>query len=238
MKLGKPRIPLVVPLLVFLAALVVLWGIGPCVSTAAASSDGFTVVLDAGHGGADGGATGRSGTSEKKLNLEIAAKAEVFLRFFGIPVVMTRTDDRSLHSPQAQTLREQKAEDLRKRCEIVQTTPYALYVAVHQNFHTDTVSRGAQVFYAADNDGGRRLAEAMQANLRSALPQAGTRDAAVLPNANYIMQHLSCPAVILECGFLSHPEEEMLLCSPQYQTKLAFCVAATILDLAETEYGF
>jgi N-acetylmuramoyl-L-alanine amidase len=66
--------------------------------------------------------------------------------------------------------------------------------------------------------------------LQTALPQSGNRKAAVIPNANYIMQHLSCPAVILECGFLSNPEEEMLLCTPEYQAKIAFCISTAVLD--------
>ena len=220
----------IAPVAVFLAACAVLWWIGPVVSVAADTVHPYTVVLDAGHGGADGGTTGRSGTLEKTLNLEIAQKAAAFLRFFGVPVRMTRTDDRSLHSPQAETLRAQKAEDLRQRCQIVQSVPGALYLGIHQNFYGDYLSHGAQVFYAPDNHGGKLLAETLQLHLQTALPQSGNRKAAVIPNANYIMQHLSCPAVILECGFLSNPEEEMLLCTPEYQAKIAFCISTAVLD--------
>ena len=234
MKNYRRRYPLIVPLAVFLAAVAVLVRIGPVAAVTAAGPlpQTYTVVVDAGHGGADGGAIGRSGTLEKEITLKIALKTAAFLRLFGVNVVMTRTDDRSLHSPNATTLREQKSEDLKQRCAIVEASKNPLYVAIHQNFFADTVSRGAQAFYAAGNDGGKLMAETLQAHLQAMLPQAGTRDAAKLPNANYIMQHLSCPAVILECGFLSHPEEEMLLCSADYQTALAFCVTAAVLDIA------
>lgn len=230
-QIGK-RYSLIVPLAVFLAAVAVLVRIGPVVSVSASAEvrPVRTVVIDAGHGGADGGTVGRSGTLEKDLNLKIALKTAEFLRFFGADVVLTRKDDRSLHTNDAASLREQKNEDLRVRCAVVSAAENPLYVAIHQNYFADTVSHGAQVFYAAGRADSKQLAETMQARLHELLPQSGERDAAVLPRANYILEHLTCPAVILECGFLSHPEEEMRLCSPDYQKALAFCVTAAVLE--------
>lgn len=230
-QIGK-RYSLIVPLAVFLAAVAVLVRIGPVVSVraTAAWNPGRTVVVDAGHGGADGGTVGRSGTLEKDLNLKIALKTAEFLRFFGANVVLTRTDDCSLHTDDTASLREQKNEDLRVRCAIVAAEENPLYVAIHQNYFADTVSYGAQVFYASDNLAGKQFAEMLQNRLHELLPQSGERDAATLPHENYILGHLTCPAVILECGFLSHPEEEMRLCSPEYQAALAFCVTTAVLE--------
>ena len=204
------------------------------VSVAADTVHPYTVVLDAGHGGADGGTTGRSGTLEKTLNLQIAQKAAVFLRFLGVPVRMTRTDDRSLHSPQAETLRAQKAEDLRRRCQIVQNVPGALYLGIHQNFYGDYLSRGAQVFYSTVS-GSEALAENIQLTLNAAVNPGNETSKKPIPASGYLMKNAKCPAVLIECGFLSNAEETTLLCSSEHQKKLALAIAAGLLKQEEAE---
>lgn len=191
-----------------------------------------TVVLDPGHGGADGGAVGRSGTLEKTINLEIALKTASFLRLLGVPVVLTRTDDRSLHSADAKTLRQQKAEDLCRRADITRSQPMPIYLAIHQNFFEDTVTHGAQTFYGAQNPHGQLLAELLQTDLKTALGAENSRKAAPNPHQNYLLEHLQCPAVIVECGFLSHPDEEKRLSNPAYQSKLACSIAVSVLRAA------
>lgn len=228
----KRQSALIVPLAIFVTAVSFLLRMGPVVTTTAITGNaGFrTVVLDAGHGGTDGGAVGRSGTQEKDLNLKIAKKTQEFMRFFGIPVVMTREDDRSLHSENAKTVKQQKTEDLKYRCDFTMAQQAPVYIAIHQNFYDDRVSRGAQVFYAESNAEGKVLAERMQNNLKTVLGQQNQRSAAKNPNKNYLLEHITYPAVIVECGFLSHPEEEMLLCSPDYQAKIAFALTMSAMD--------
>lgn len=189
----------------------------------------WTIVLDPGHGGADGGAVGRSGSLEKEINLDIATKTAMFLRFFGVPVVLTRMDDCSLHSSDAKTLRQQKAEDLCRRAEITMAQPRPIYLAIHQNFFEDTVTHGAQTFFSAQNAQGKILAELLQADFKTALGEENSRTAAPNPHQNYLLEHLKCPAVIIECGFLSHPEEEKRLSHPAYQSKLACSIAVSAL---------
>ena len=152
------------------------------------------------------------------------------MRFFGLPVVMTRNDDRSLHSEGATTVKQQKAEDLKYRCDFTMSQEAPIFISIHQNFYTDLVSRGAQVFYAEDNAGGKVLAELIQENMKTVLAQSNKRTAAKNPNKNYLLEHIGCPAVIVECGFLSHPEEEMLLCSPNYQGKIAFSLTMSAIQ--------
>lgn len=228
----KRQSALIMPLAIFVTAVSFLLRMGPVVTTSSATeSMGFrTIVLDAGHGGTDGGAVGRSGTQEKDLNLKIAKKTQEFMRFFGIPVVMTREDDRSLHSENAKTVRQQKAEDLKYRCDFTMEQEAPVYIAIHQNFYDDHVSRGAQVFYAEGNSEGKILAERIQNNLKKVLDQRNQRSAAKNPNGNYLLEHIHCPAVIVECGFLSQPEEEMLLCSPDYQAKIAIALTMSAMD--------
>lgn len=225
-----------VVLLPVLAAAVLLTFFLPEEADASAALPCRTVVLDPGHGGADGGAVGRSGTLEKSINLEIALKTASFLRLFGVPVVLTRTDDRSLHSADAKTLRQQKAEDLSRRAEITRSQSMPIYLAIHQNYFEDTVTHGAQTFYGAQNPHGQLLAELLQTDLKTALGDENSRKAAPNPNRNYLLEHLQCPAVIVECGFLSHPDEEKRLNNPNYQSKLACSIAVGALRAVNGEW--
>ena len=190
-----------------------------------------SVVLDAGHGGMDGGATGRSGSIEKDINLSIALKASSMLRFFGVNTVLTRCEDISLHTTQDAPVRRQKAEDLAARVAIVSSQENAVYIGIHQNYYDDLVSRGAQVFYTERNAASKSLAEALQGTMLSVLNTENHRKASLIPNKNYIMQSLDVPAVLIECGFLSQPEEELLLRSPQYQSLCAFAIAVGTMSV-------
>ena len=216
-----------------LSAMLFLLTFAACVADRAVDAEphhaAHTVVLDAGHGGMDGGATGRSGTSEKELNLQIALKTEQILRFFGVPTVVTRRTDTALFSGNV-PIREQKAEDLRRRRELTEAQTRPIYIGIHQNFFGDRVSHGAQVFYSAQNEAGKTLAAEMRDAMRSVIGGENTRPTAPNPNQNYLLSHLTCPAVIVECGFLSNPEEEMRLCDPAYQSKRAFAVAVCAMN--------
>ncbi|MBE6938269.1 MAG: hypothetical protein E7460_06935 [Ruminococcaceae bacterium] len=186
------------------------------------------VVLDAGHGGADGGTVGRSGTVEKDINLEITLLTREFCDFLGVKTVLTRDSDVSLGS--GETLRRQKATDLRARVELVRSLGPVCLISIHQNYYGDRVSRGAQVFYAPGNQSGEALAKSMRQSIAHATGEEKPREAMAIPNGNYLLENLACPAIIIECGFLSHPEEEMLLNSPEYRARLAFAVAAEALN--------
>ena len=190
---------------------------------------GTTVVIDAGHGGEDGGAVSSAGTVESGLNLAIALRLDAVLALYGVDTVLLRTEDVSLHDPDAQTLREKKASDLRNRAEMVEAIPNALLVSIHQNTYAGSSRyRGAQVFYA-DAESSGALAEHAQSILRQALDPENTRQAAKLPGAVYLMDHITCPAILVECGFLSNPEEDTLLRTTGYQTKLASALASALL---------
>ena len=176
---------------------------------------GTTVVIDAGHGGEDGGAVSSAGTVESGLNLAIALRLDAVLALYGVDTVLLRTEDVSLHDPDAQTLREKKASDLRNRVEMVEAIPNALLVSIHQNTYAGSSRyHGAQVFYA-DAESSGALAQHAQT--------------VKLPGAVYLMDHITCPAILVECGFLSNPEEDALLRTAGYQTKLAAALASALL---------
>lgn len=222
----------VVALLVVGTGLCLLWRTPSAIPTLAGPPQlqGTTVVIDAGHGGEDGGAVSASGTVESGINLEIALRLDAVLGLYGTDTVLLRTEDVSLHDPDAQTLREKKASDLRNRTERVEAIPNALLVSIHQNTYTGSGRyHGAQVFYA-DAESSETLARHAQEILRQALDPQNTRQAAKLPGAVYLMDHITCPAILVECGFLSNPEEDALLRTAGYQTKLAAALASALLS--------
>lgn len=200
------------------------------------SKESRQLILDAGHGGEDGGAVSLSGVSESGINLAITLKIDQLLGFYGVCPVLLRDTDASLHNSEATTLREKKVSDLKNRVEMIENTPNAVLISVHQNNFTNSAYHGAQVFYR-DTDESRLLAEYMQENLKQALDPQNNRTPTQISDSIYLMKHISCPAILVECGFLSNPDEEKKLTSDSYQTKLAMCIAATWLTSSEIQSG-
>lgn len=207
------------------AVLLVIYTKTTTVQSASASApQGYTLILDAGHGGEDGGAVSQSGIAESQINLAVTRRLDLLLGLFGVPGVMLRQEDVSLHDPSAQTLREKKVSDLKNRVSSIEGEEGAWLISIHQNTFPDARYHGAQVFYAP-TDGSQALAEAMQETLRTTLDPDNQRACKPIADTIYLMNHISCPAVLVECGFLSNPQEEQLLAAPAYQTKLAAALA-------------
>ncbi len=183
------------------------------------------IVLDPGHGADDPGKVGVSGTEEKALNLEIALQLRDYLTEQGMEVVMTREDDISLAEEGGSSA---KVSDLKKRVEIMNGADAVLAVSIHQNSYTDSAVSGAQVFYYGDSAEGKLLAEALQQSLIDNLDPSNTR-AAKANESYYILKKTSVPTVIVECGFLSNPEEEALLADEMYQEKIVEAVYQGIM---------
>ncbi len=182
------------------------------------------LILDAGHGGEDGGAVSASGAKESEINLAIVRKLEALMAFLGVPTVLTREEDISLHESGCQSLREKKASDLRQRVSLVNETPNAMLISVHQNHFTDSRYYGAQVFYNP-GDVSRQWGSTTQQALRQVLDENNQREAMALSNSVYLFQHIVCPAILVECGFLSNGEEASLLVTDAYQRKIAVALA-------------
>ena len=189
------------------------------------SREGETLIIDAGHGGEDGGAVSLTGAAESHINLAIARRLDLLLGLYGQAPVLLREDDRSLHDPQAKTLREKKVSDLHNRAARIEAVEHAVLLSIHQNTYTSPQYRGAQVFYGG-GEGSQALAGLLQDLLRETLDPSNDRTPARIPESVYLLNHISCPAVLVECGFLSNPEEDRLLQSEGYQTKLAAVLAA------------
>lgn len=200
---------------------------------APARFSGETVVIDAGHGGEDGGAVSVSGAVESQINLAIALRLDQVLGLFGVTTVLLRDSDVSLHDADAQTLRQKKVSDLQNRVAAIEALEDPVVISIHQNTYSSSQYHGAQVFYA-NGDLSLPLAQITQETLRQTLDPDNQRQPAAVPESVYLMNHISCRAVLVECGFLSNPQEDKLLQTPGYQTKLAAALAGAYLNYQQT----
>lgn len=185
------------------------------------------VVIDAGHGGEDGGATSCTGVLESKINLQIALKLEDLLHLLGVNTVMIRSTDCSVYT-QGDTIASKKVSDLKERVRIVNETENAILISIHQNHYSDSRYSGAQVFYAS-TQGSETLAGEMQAALIHTLNQGSNRQTKKADGI-YLMKNITCTGVLVECGFLSNPTEEAKLLDEEYQKKLC-CVLASVCSV-------
>ena len=183
------------------------------------------MIVDAGHGGIDGGATSCTGVLESSINLEIALRLEDLLRLMGYETVMVRTTDTSIHI-QGNTIAAQKVSDLKERVALVNRTENSLLISIHQNTYPDGRYSGAQVFYA-DDDVSKDLANRLQGTFREVL-NPGSKRQSKPSTGIYLMQNICRPGVLIECGFLSNPEEETRLRSADYQRKLCCVIVSGI----------
>lgn len=200
----------------------------PSQETVSTASARPTLIVDAGHGGEDGGAVSLTGALESQINLAVALRLDGILGLYGVPAVLLRDKDVSLHDSEAQTLRQKKVSDLHNRVAAVNGYGNAVLLSIHQNSYPDGRYSGAQVFYSP-TEGSRELAQCLQERLRLTLDPNNGRLEKQIPDTIYLMNHISCPAVLVECGFLTNPREEALLRDDAYQTKLAAALAGGYL---------
>lgn len=195
-----------------------------------------TLIIDPGHGGEDGGAVSVSGEKESGINLAIARQMDQLMGFYGVRVLMTREDDVSIHSSGAKTLREKKVSDLHNRVDLINGVENGTLISIHQNSFPGKRSRGTHVFYA-DETLSRPLAQRVQNTVRETLDPENNRAPQRISDSVYLMNHISCRAILVECGFLSNPEEDRMLQDPVYQHKLAMILAACYLAEGDTQEG-
>ena len=181
------------------------------------------IIIDAGHGGMDGGAVGATGLLEKDINLKVAKYLCEIAKADGKKVVMTRDEDVSLNTSESEKVRTQKRSDLENRRKILQQNSSGIFVSIHMNKFEQQSVRGAQVFYAP-NDQSRILAQNIQTALKEGIDGENNRIAKEAPSGLYIFKGCTSTAVVVECGFVSNPEEEKLLSQEDYQKKLAECI--------------
>lgn len=190
-----------------------------------------TLVIDAGHGGEDGGAVSSDGLHESEVNLEIALRLEALAGLCGVPAVMTR-DSAEIDYPETEnTVRQRKVWEQKARVELIGGTENAVLISLHQNKFPDSRPRGPQALYAK-TDGSKELGETAHENLTAVLYPENRRVAAPASDKIYLMKNVTCPAVLVECGFLSNPEEAALLGTPEYRLKIASVILCSYLEWA------
>lgn len=185
-------------------------------------------ILDAGHGGEDGGAISVTGVAESGINLAISQKIDAILGLYGQQTIMLRNEDKSLHDPEAVTLREKKVSDLKNRAKQINAQPRGVLISIHQNSYPGEQYWGLQTFYAP-TENSQALAETLQNAVQTALQPENVRQAKPIPDNVYLMNHVQCPAVLIECGFLTNREEEVRLRDDLYQKKLAAVLTSSLL---------
>ncbi len=207
--------------------LTVLLGVTGRRSTAIQTREQPHVVIDAGHGGEDGGASAADGTLEKDINLAIALPLGDLLHVMGFDVLQTRTEDTMIFT-EGNTLREHKVSDIKNRLTKIEQADLA--VSIHQNKFPQTQYHGAQMFYAPANENSQVLAEAVRSSVLSLLQPHNTRELKKGEDTVYLLKHATRPLVLVECGFLSNEQECAKLKTKEYQRQMAFAIASGIFS--------
>lgn len=194
-----------------------------------------TIVIDAGHGGEDGGTVGINGESEKEINLAIALKLEEYLRQNGFKVIMIRDGDYSVGDQSLSTVAERKRSDTKSRLLAVENAGECILVSIHQNHFSESKYYGAQVFYSSNRAESAFLAESIRHSVVSSLQPENHRENKQAESNIYLLYNCNVPAVLVECGFLSNPDEAAKLNSKAYQQNMAAAIYNGIIDYLQSE---
>ena len=197
---------------------------------AAEFSQTQTIILDPGHGGADGGAVGTNDVAEKELNLAISLKLRDMLELQGFTVYMTRETDEMTCDPGLSSLTAQKKSDMHNRLALMDAHPEAIVLSIHQNKFEQQKYHGAQMFYGKNHEMSAALAQAIQDSLVSRLQPENERQIKQGEQNLFLLWEAENPIVLVECGFLSNPEECEKLCSDEYQSQVAFTILAGLME--------
>lgn len=218
---------------IFLAALIIIFimTIYSLIFESAETIDGsnekeikkIKILIDPGHGGVDPGTSGDSNKAEAPINLDISTKLMHFLEVSGFEVEMTRYDDNGLYTDNSKTIREKKNEDLKNRVEAINNSNAELAISIHLNSFPQKQYYGAHVFYKKNSEKSKAAAEILQDNLKEILDKNNNRVAQVKKDIK-IMDKSTVPTILIECGFLSNPEEERKLLTEDYQEKIAWAI--------------
>lgn len=187
------------------------------------------IVIDVGHGGIDPGKVGVNNSLEKNINLEIALRVKALLKDTSYTVILTREDDNGLY---CDTDSNKKSSDMKNRIKLITESNADIVISIHQNSYTSESARGAQVFYYSTSHDGKTLADIIQNNLKRTVDETNTR-LSKANNSYYMLINSPCPAVIVECGFLSNWEEANKLGSEDYQKKIAQAIKDSIDEYFE-----
>lgn len=226
---------------ILLAAFIISFSIVAFQQIRLVSADNYSVenvpviIIDAGHGGEDGGAVGIDGTAEKDLNLSISLKLNEILSAMGYQTRMVRTTDTSIHNTDADTVRERKVSDIHNRAAIMNEYENCIYVSIHQNKYSGSSIWGAQTFYSPNNEESKELAQLIQASIANNVQPDNKRVIKQSGTNIYVLYNATKPAVMVECGFVSNANELEQLKDDEYQNKMAFAISNGIINYLFSE---
>jgi N-acetylmuramoyl-L-alanine amidase len=207
----------------------------PAGLTTGQESEKPVIILDAGHGGIDGGCSSANGDVEKNINLAILLDLRELLQMSGYTVVTTRDTDTSIHDTGVEGIANQKSSDMDNRLAIFNSSDNAICISIHQNQFTDSRYSGAQMFYADTNDQSASLAQTIQDQFVTFLQPDNTREIKLCGKELFLCYYSKNPTVMVECGFLSNPDEAALLVTEDYQCKVAFTIYAALMQYTADE---
>ncbi len=191
------------------------------------------IIIDAGHGGMDGGTSAADGTLEKHINLQISQKLNNALISCGFKTLMLRTDDELIGDNSLSTIRARKVSDIKTRLAVAESHPDSLLISIHQNYYQVSKYTGTQVFYSPNSPESRELAECLQRSVVETLQKDNIRKVKAVGSNIYLLYNCTIPSVMVECGFLSNPNEAQLLKTDSYQMDLVFSLMKGILEFLE-----
>lgn len=203
---------------------------GKNVSSQVLPSDLPLIIVDPGHGGEDGGTSSAEGVVEKDINLVISNKIDILLTLCGYDTLMTRNEDKLLYDGEPSTMRSKKVADIKKRMTIVENNPESIFLSIHQNYFTQSKYSGAQVFYSANNAESKIIADSIQGSIKADIQNDNQRKTKKSGKEIYLLYHAESPAVMVECGFMSNPDEARLLCDEEYQIKMSVSIIDGLND--------
>lgn len=193
-----------------------------------------TIVIDAGHGGEDGGAVNESGVLEKDINLSISNDTSALFYLLGFDVTQTRKTDIALDNGE-DTIRKRKVSDMKKRLEIFNSSKENTIISIHQNKFSESKYHGTQIFYSPNNPKSKQLADSIKYSVKGLLQPDNERECKKADSGIYLLKNTNNPAVIVECGFISNGEECKNLLDSQYQKQMAFSITAGFLSYYNTD---
>ena len=199
------------------------------------NSKDLIFVLDAGHGGMDGGCSTADGVPEKGINLNIMLNLRELLEAMGYPVIVTRDSDRSIHDKGIEGIANQKSSDMDNRLAVFNQYENAVCISIHQNQFTDPQYSGAQMFYSDTNPNSEGLAQQLQNQFREMLQPENQREIKLCGTELFLCYYCKNPTVMVECGFLSNPDEAALLKTTEYQQKVAFTIFSALQQWISTQ---
>ena len=196
------------------------------------------IIVDAGHGGEDSGAVGVDGTYEKDINLQIALKVNEILSIFGYQTYLIRNIDKSIHTT-GNTIRERKISDIHNRADTMNLYDNCIYLSIHQNKYNDSGIWGAQTFYSTNFDESREIAQFIQSAISTELQRDNKRQIKKSGTDIYVLYNAAKPAVMVECGFVSNPNELSKLKDNTYQNSMALSISIGIINynISEVKNG-